>query len=71
VNPRSGAGPISGKMTANVTKGNFYRGTTATFNGKTFYEGRLTVYAVTTDRFGGTTKSATQTHLMSGIEPCP
>jgi hypothetical protein len=57
-NPRTGAGPISGTMTANVAKGNFYQGTTASFNGQTFYEGRLTVYAVTTDRYGGTTKSA-------------
>lgn len=65
VNPRTGAGPISGKMTANTTRGNYYRGTTGSFNGQTYYSGRLTVYAVTTDRYGGTTKSATETYLMS------
>ena len=56
-NPRTGAGPISGKMTANVTKGNYYRGTTGSFDGSVFYSGRLTVYAVTTDKYRGTTKS--------------
>ena len=56
-NPRTGAGPISGKMTANLSKGNYYQGVTSTFNGQTFYAGRLTAYVVTTDRYGGTTKS--------------
>ena len=56
-NTRTGAGPITGKMTANVQKGNYYRGTTRAFDGNTYYSGRLTAYVVTTDRYGGTTTS--------------
>ena len=59
VNPRTGDGPVSGKMNASVKNGNYYEGTTSTFNGKTFYAGSLTVYAITTDRYGGTTQSPT------------
>ncbi len=64
-NPRTSAGPISGKMTANVTKGNYYQGTTAPFDGSVFYSGRLTVYAVTSDKYSGTTTSSTGTYTMA------
>ena len=67
-NPRTGDGPISGKMTANVAKGTYYRGTTAAFDGGTFYAGALTVYAVTTDKYNGTTKSSTGTYSMSCVK---
>jgi hypothetical protein len=67
-NPRTGAGPISGKMAANVTKGTYYRGTTASFDGSTFYVGTLTVYAVTTDKYGGTTQSSTKPYSMSCVK---
>ncbi len=57
VNPRTGAGPITGSMAANVSKGNYYQGRTATFDGNLFYSGRVTAYVVTTDRYGGKTTS--------------
>ncbi len=57
-NTRTNPPPISGHMTASAGSGNYYTGTTASFDGQTFYYGRLTVYAVTTDRYGGTTKSS-------------
>ena len=51
-------------MQANVKQGNYYQGTTSAFDGKTFYYGSLTVYAVTTDRYGGTTKSRLAPYIM-------
>jgi hypothetical protein len=56
-NPRTGDGPISGQMTANVRDGVYYAGTTRPFNGQKFYAGFVEMWAVTTDRFGGTTTS--------------
>ena len=64
-NPRTNPTPISGHMSASFEKGNYYQGTTASFNGKTFYYGVLTVYAVTTDKYGGTTTSRTYTTTMA------
>jgi hypothetical protein len=64
-NPRTGAGPISGQMTAGAIQGSYYQGTTGAFNGKEFYAGRLTVYAVTTDKYRGTTTSPTTTSQMA------
>ncbi len=55
----------SGSMSANLASGNKYSGTTATFDGKTYYYARLSVYAVTTDKYGGTTKSTVGTAVMS------
>ncbi len=57
----TGAVSISGTVTAK-RNGNFnnYVGTTATFNGNTFSKGsQLTLYAVTTDKYGGKTRSPT------------
>lgn len=64
-NPRTNPTPISGHMAASSSSGNSYFGTTATFNGKTFYYGRLSAYVVTTDKYGGTTTSPTYTTTMS------
>jgi hypothetical protein len=56
-NPRTQDGPITGKMAATISKGNYYQGTSSTFNGQRFYAGSLVAWVVTTDRYGGTTKS--------------
>lgn len=56
--------PISGQVGADIAKGNEYWGTTASFTGQTFYAGLLTVYAVTTDKYGGTTQSQVSTYPM-------
>jgi hypothetical protein len=60
-NTRTGAGPIKGTFRATTKKGNYYQGTTGRFDGKTYSYGIFTLYAVTTDRYGGTTKSYTTT----------
>jgi hypothetical protein len=39
---------------------NRYEGTTTRFNGKTYQAGQFTVYAVTTDRYAGTTRTPVQ-----------
>jgi hypothetical protein len=57
--------PVSGRMTADLEKGNYYQGTTAAFIGKSFYAGLLTVHAVTTDKYRGTTTSSTGTYQMA------
>jgi hypothetical protein len=56
-------------MSANTSKGNFYEGTTATFDGKTFYAAVVTAYAVTTDKYGGTTTSPTSTSSLLSCTP--
>ena len=64
------APPVSGHMSATSPAGaapSYYVGRTATFNGKTFRAGSLTVYAVTTDKYGGTTRSPATSSGMS----CP
>jgi hypothetical protein len=68
-NPRTGDGPISGTARATIKDGVAYQGTTRTFDGKTFYAGQLTAWAVTTDRYGGTTTSSRDTHSMSCGSP--
>jgi hypothetical protein len=64
-NNRSPNTPVaSGQMTANVTKGNYYSGTSKTFTGSLAPSGTLTVYAVTTDKYGGNTKSRVYTNTQ-------
>ena len=60
------AASVSGQMSSDPTqsKGNYYRGTTASFNGSAFRAGVLTVHAVTTDKYHGTTTSSTSTFNM-------
>ena len=60
---RAVSGVVNGRPVARGS--NRYEGTTASFNGKTFYAGLLTVYAVTTDKYGGTTTSSTGKFSMS------
>ncbi len=56
-NPRPSAS-ASGHMGPNQTQGDYYGGTTAVFDGSAFPRGSLlTMWVVTTDRFGGTTTS--------------
>ncbi len=50
----------SGQMAASVTKGNYYSGTSKTFTGSLAPSGTLTVYAVTTDKYGGKTQSSSR-----------
>jgi hypothetical protein len=65
-NRRTNPKPVSGTITARrVGNFNYYEGRTALFDGKTFYSGFLTVYAVTTDKYGGTTTSPVDTYNMS------
>lgn len=66
-NPRTKDGPITGKVTATTQRGNYYQGVTRNFDGNRFYYAQLTVYAVTTDRYGGTTKSPVDGDIMQ----CP
>lgn len=63
--PQTGAGPISGKVSATMSRDGSYQGTTAAFNGKTYSRGSLSVYAVTTDQYNGTTRSPTATDSMA------
>jgi hypothetical protein len=61
-NPRTGLGPITGKMTATTKRAEYYGGTTSTFDGSKpagYYQVELSVYTVTTDQYGGTTTSPT------------
>ena len=59
---------VSGQMAADLNKGIEYWGTTGTFTGQTFYYGVLTAYAITTDKYGGTTKSPVSTTTNLGCK---
>ena len=56
------AATLSGHMSASVSSGGYYQGTTSTFDGNTYWTTNLKVYVVTADRYGGTTRSATQSY---------
>ena len=56
------AATASGHMSATSMQGAYYAGTTSSFSGQTFRAAVLTVYALTTDKYGGTTKSPVSTY---------
>ncbi len=59
------AASASGHMTGTNVKGNYYQGTTSAFDGRSLSGGTLKAYAVTTDKYGGTTTSRTYTTTMT------
>ena len=62
VNRRTDRAPITGEDgRERQQRGNYYRRATS-FDWQDLLRGRLTVYAVTTDRYGGTTKSPADVH---------
>jgi hypothetical protein len=63
-NPRTQTGPIGGTAAATIKDGVVYEGDTSSFSSKTYYYAQLSVYAVTTDRYGGTTRTPTEQYVM-------